>query len=50
MQKALHFYQILIYKIAKTPYYIVAKVYPHVSWVFSSTFPLLLVPRVEDET
>jgi hypothetical protein len=39
----LTFFQILIQKIVKTPYYIVTKVYHHVSCFLSPNFPLLLV-------
>ncbi len=33
----LHFRQILILKIGKTPYYIAAKVYPPMSWFFATS-------------
>jgi hypothetical protein len=45
---ALHFFQIMIEKIAKTPYYITTKVYQLVSWFLSPIFPLLYVLKVED--
>jgi hypothetical protein len=46
----LQFSQIMIEKIAIIPYYIVANVYHPMSLLFSSpNFPLLSVPRVEDQ-